>query len=447
MSGKRIHFISIGGAVMHNLAIDLKTQGNTVTGSDDEIFEPSLSRLQEHGLLPKTFGWKIDNIHPQLDFIILGMHARSDNPELIKAKEMGIKVYSFPEYVFEQSRNKLRVVVAGSHGKTTTTAMIMHALKSAGMPFDYLVGSQLSGFSKMVSITDAPVIIIEGDEYLTSPIDLKPKFLWYKPHIAQITGIAWDHINVFPTFENYLEQFRLFIESIEPRGWVFWFGADEHVKQLMQQSKVQHLPYNTPEYRTNNRELWWIDGGKEYPLQVFGEHNLQNMQGALMVCQQLGINKHQFLESMTHFEGTARRLEPVQAGMYAAVYRDFAHAPSKVKATVQAMAERFTDKKLLSVLELHTFSSLRADFIPHYKDSLEGSAVKAIYLNPHVFEMKKMPVLPESLLKDAFGSDTLILDTKEKLESLIKQYNKPEYALLMMSSGSFDGINLSVVLS
>lgn len=443
---KKIHLISIGGAVMHNMALALHNQGHQVTGSDDEIFEPSKTRLANKGLLPAKMGWNEDYITADLDFVILGMHAKMDNPELQKAKALGVPVYSFPEYVYEQSKDKKRVVIAGSHGKTTTTAIIMHALQQANLPFDYLVGSQLSGFETMVSLSDAPVIIIEGDEYLTSPIDLKPKFHWYKANIALITGIAWDHINVFPTFENYVEQFALFIADIDEDGALFWFNQDEELQQLMKNAPCKNMSYDTPEFKLENGQVSWIDEDVAYPLQVFGKHNLQNMLGAQLVCEQLGISKKDFLGYMASFKGTARRLEPLNTTKFAAAFRDFAHAPSKVTATVNAVCEQYTDKHTIAVLELHTYSSLRLDFLPHYANSLDGAATKIIYLNPHVFEMKKMPVIPDAAIYETFGSDTIIIINKADLASKIETLQQENNVLLLMSSGNFDGLDFGPLL-
>jgi UDP-N-acetylmuramate: L-alanyl-gamma-D-glutamyl-meso-diaminopimelate ligase len=443
---KKIHLISIGGAVMHNMALALHNQGHRVSGSDDEIFEPSKTRLANKGLLPAQMGWNEANITSDLDFVILGMHAKKDNPELLKAKELGITVYSFPEYVYEQSKDKKRVVIAGSHGKTTTTAIIMHALQHAQMPFDYLVGSQLSGFDTMVSLSDAPVIIIEGDEYLTSPIDLKPKFHWYKANIALITGIAWDHINVFPTFENYVEQFAIFIDDIDKNGALFWFEQDEELQQLIKNAPCKNMAYDTPVFKLENGQICWMEEEEEFPLQVFGKHNLQNMLGAQLVCEQLGITKAEFLRAMASFKGTARRLEPINTTKFAAAFRDFAHAPSKVTATVNAVCEQYKANQIIAVLELHTYSSLRLDFLPHYANSLDGAASKIIYLNPHVFEMKNMPVIPDTAIYETFGSDTIIVANKEGLAAKIEALQQTNNVLLLMSSGNFDGLDFAPLL-
>lgn len=441
---KRIHLISIGGAVMHNLALALKAQGHHVTGSDDEIFEPSYTRLQVNGLLPEKMGWFPERISENLDFVILGMHARKDNPELLKALEMGLQVYSFPEYIYQESIEKKRVVIAGSHGKTTTTAMVMHVLREMNMDFDYLVGSQLEGFEYMVKVSDAPLIVIEGDEYLTSPIDLKPKFHWYKPHIAMITGVAWDHINVFPTFENYVEQFDIFIRSIDKDGLLVWYAGDNELQKLSRNAPCRNISYDTPRFEVKDEVVYRLEGEERYALKIFGRHNLQNMEGALQVCIELGLPKDEVLKALGTFAGTARRLEPKETKAYYAAYRDFAHAPSKVTATVKAVKEQFPERKLVALFELHTYSSLRLDFLEHYKGSLDGADEKIIYLNPHVFEMKKMPVLPEKDILRVFGEDTQIVQQRDVLENLIHSGASDDKVLLMMSSGNFDGWVLNV---
>ena len=389
MNTKKIHFIAIGGAAMHNIALDMKAQGNDVTGSDDEIYEPSLSRLKEAGIAPDDFGWFPEKIHSDLDMVILGMHAKSDNPELLKALALGVKVYSYPEFVYQQSKDKKRVVVAGSHGKTTTTAMILHVLKKTGHTFDYLVGAQLDGFERMVQLTDAPLIVIEGDEYLSSPIDRVPKILHYKPHIAVITGIAWDHINVFTTFEMYQEQFLKFVDTIETYGLFIYYESDVHLKSIVaQRPYVNHIPYETLE-RNGDQVVF---ENQSFPVSVIGDHNFQNMNAARLVCQQLGINYEMFFGAIRDFKGARKRLQKIAESENRVVYLDFAHAPSKVKATTDSFKHWFGEKKLLAVLELHTFSSLNPSFIPEYYGSLNASDKSVVFFNGHTLKMKKMPV-------------------------------------------------------
>ncbi len=436
-----IHILACGGAVMHNIALALHNLGHTITGSDDEIFEPALSRLKAKGLLPPTFGWYPEKITTGLDFIILGMHARADNPELARAKELGIKIYSFPDYVYEHAKNKTRLVVAGSHGKTTTTAMIMHVLKELKMDFDYLVGSQLEGFDTMVKFSDAPLMVIEGDEYLTSTLDPVPKFMKYKPHFTQITGIAWDHINVFPTFENYVEQFEKYIATIEPKGQLIYFKNDVHLKQLAEKSGVNSIAYDTPEYTTENGTII-LKKDKDYPLSVFGDHNLQNMEGARMLCNNIGITDDMFYTAIASFTGTARRLEKVYEEPGLTIIRDFAHSPSKLKATVDAVKQQYHDRKVVAVFELHTFSSLSKHFLPQYDQTMKAADESIVYFNPHVFEMKRMPVLETEEVKKGFGGDIEVINSTSELISKINFHksnvsNTP-CVLLLMSSGNFD---------
>lgn len=436
-----IHILACGGAVMHNIALALHNLGHTITGSDDEIFEPALSRLKAKGLLPPAFGWYPEKITTDLDFIILGMHARADNPELAKAKELGVKIYSFPDYVYEHAKNKTRLVIAGSHGKTTTTAMIMHVLKELHMDFDYLVGSQLEGFDTMVKFSDAPLMVIEGDEYLTSTLDPVPKFMKYKPHFTQITGIAWDHINVFPTFENYVLQFEQYIATIEPKGQLIYFKNDVHLKQLAEKASVNSIAYDTPAYSTVDGNIV-LKKDKDYPLSVFGDHNLQNMEGARMLCNNIGISDDAFYTAIGTFKGTARRLEKVFEAPGLTIIRDFAHSPSKLKATVDAVKQQYNDRKVVAVFELHTFSSLSRHFLPQYNGSMQAADNSIVYFNPHVFEMKRMPVLETAEVKNGFGGDIEVINSTSELISKINFYksnvsNTP-CVLLLMSSGNFD---------
>lgn len=438
----RVHFISIGGAVMHNMALALHSMGYVVTGSDDEIFEPALSRLINKGLLPDKFGWDESRITHEIDFIILGMHARAENPELIKAKKLGLKIYSFPEYVYEHSKNKIRIVVGGSHGKTSTTAMIMHVLKNKNMDFDYLVGSQLEGFEMMVKLSHAPIIVIEGDEYLTSALDLKPKFHWYKPHTAILTGIAWDHINVFPTYPFYVEQFKIFIDSIEPNGTLIYCEEDNDLKQLATQATCNALPYNVPNYSIKNGTTTIHKEEKDYPLEVFGKHNLLNLQAAMMACETVGISETDFWKAVCNFTGAAKRLEKIKDTGDFKIFRDFAHSPSKLKATVKAAVEQFEGFNIVGVFELHTFSSLNADFLKEYKDSMQGLDTAIVYYNSHVFELKKMEMLSPDFVSEQFGGVSVINDSIQ-LKETIQLKIKGKTVLLLMSSGNFDGMDVN----
>jgi UDP-N-acetylmuramate: L-alanyl-gamma-D-glutamyl-meso-diaminopimelate ligase len=438
----RFHFIAIGGAVMHNLALELQAHGYEVTGSDDEIFDPAKSRLQAAGLLPEKQGWFEEKIHSELDGIILGMHARADNPELIKAKELGLKIYSFPEFIYHHSRNKKRVVIGGSHGKTTSTAMLMHVLRECNVNFDYLVGSQLSGFDRMVKLSDAPLIVIEGDEYLTSALNPIPKFHLYKPHLAMLTGIAWDHINVFPTFDNYLQQFKIFLNSIEPEGKCFWYGGDTELNTMLTEHTVTNRSYTEPEFRGDDQGAVVRLGEKEYQLSVFGRHNLQNAAGVALIAGELGIDEDRFWTAMQSFQGTARRLEKIHDSHNLTVFRDFAHAPSKVKATVQAIREQFSNSYyFIAVFELHTYSSLQPAFLPGYKGTLNLADKALVFIDPHVFELKKMP-LPDVLEIQNIIENVRVFNNSEMLfnEVLHSIGSDCKTILLLMSSGSFAGI-------
>jgi UDP-N-acetylmuramate: L-alanyl-gamma-D-glutamyl-meso-diaminopimelate ligase len=442
----KVHFIAIGGSAMHNLAIALHKKGFEITGSDDVLFEPSISRLAKHGLLPEQNGWYPEKIADNLDAVILGMHARADNPELLAAQEKGIKIYSYPEYVYEQSKNKLRVVIGGSHGKTTITSMILHALQAAGKQFDYLVGAQLEGFDTMVQISDAPLIIIEGDEYLSSPIDRRPKFHLYKANLAVISGIAWDHINVFPTFENYTEQFEIFIQTIQPNGTVFYDDSDQVLQQLIasNQSTATKTAYRLSKYEVVNGVTSIISDDKKYPLQVFGEHNLLNLEAARSICSELGINAHDFYSSMVTFKGAARRLELLGENETTNIYKDFAHSPSKLKATIHAVKAQFPNRKLVACMELHTFSSLNKEFLSEYKGCMDEADVAVVFIDAQTFVQKKLEPYDANAVKVAFNRDDLLFfDKPQEFKAYVDQQQLSDKNLLLMSSGNFGGINLN----
>jgi UDP-N-acetylmuramate: L-alanyl-gamma-D-glutamyl-meso-diaminopimelate ligase len=441
----KVHFIAIGGSAMHNLAIALHTKGFEVTGSDDVLFEPSISRLAKHGLLPAQNGWYPERITPDLDAVILGMHARVDNPELLEAQQKGIRIYSYPEYVYEQSKDKVRVVIGGSHGKTTITSMILHTLQAAGKDFDYLVGAQLEGFETMVRLSDAPLIIIEGDEYLSSPIDRRPKFHLYKGNLGVISGIAWDHINVFPTFENYTEQFDIFIQTLQPGGTVFYAGNDEVLQQLItnNQSEIIKTRYQLPLYEVINGVTSIISEDNKYPLQVFGEHNLLNMEAARCICGELGISTDDFYTSMVTFKGAARRLELLGKNEVTNVYKDFAHSPSKLKATIQAVKSQFPNRQLVACMELHTFSSLNKDFLSEYAGCMDEADEAIVFIHAETFLQKKLEPYDAKAVKEAFNrSDILFFDQPQALITFIEQQELINKNLLLMSSGNFGGINL-----
>lgn len=439
-----VHFIAIGGSAMHNLAIALKLKGYQVCGSDDEIFEPSKSRLTKHQLLPAKEGWDDTNITENLDAVILGMHARADNPELAKAKALGLKIYSYPEFLYEQSKTKTRVVIAGSHGKTSITAMILHVLHYHNETCDFMVGAQLTGFETMVRLTDdSEFMLLEGDEYLSSPLDRRPKFLHYKPNIALLSGIAWDHINVFPTFEDYRKQFDLLLEAIEPGGALVFNELDEEVVKTVQATKneIKTFPYGLPQYFLEKNQVFLDTEEGAVPLAIFGRHNMNNLEGARWICNQMGITDAQFYEAIPSFTGAAKRLEKIEGVKYTA-YRDFAHAPSKVKATVSATKEGFTDTHLIACLELHTFSSLNKEFILQYAGSMQAADTAIVYFNPKVLEHKRLPILTKEEVKQAFKQDNLLVcNNKEELLQAIKPKLSADSLLLLMSSGNFEGMH------
>ena len=442
----KVHFISIGGSVMHQLAIALQGKGYRVTGTDDEIFEPALTHLRDKGLLPSAFGWQPGLITPYLDAVILGMHAKADNPELLKAQELGLSIYSFPEYIFHESQQKKRVVVGGSHGKTTTTSMIMHVLKTCHQDFDYLVGAKLAGFDQSVKITNAPTIVCEGDEYLASALLRQPKFHFLFPHVAILTGIAWDHINVFPTFEFYLEQFVLFMNKIEAGGVLIYNETDEVLNKLVLSNKrdnIRYIPYKVPAHQITNGQTFVTIDGAEGPLSVFGDHNLLNMQAAYYACAELGIAAKDFVHAMANFTGASKRLELLASNAHCNIYRDFAHAPSKVIATIEAVKQQFPSRKLIGVLELHTYSSLNKEFMHQYKGALEKTDTAVVFYSKHALQIKGLPELPESYVVEGFDKNGLLVMTdKTVLEDWLRTQDYSNANLVLMSSGNYDGIDL-----
>jgi len=446
----KIHFIAIGGSVMHQLAIALRRKGYVVTGSDDEIFEPAKSNLEKEGLLPSAVGWYPEKINSGLDAVILGMHAKADNPELMRAGELSLPIYSFPEYIYQESRDKTRVVVGGSHGKTTTTAMIMNVLKSAGLDFDYLVGARLEGFSQSVNITQAPLIVCEGDEYPASTLEKRPKFHFLFPHIAVLTGIAWDHINVFPTFDIYLEQFRIFLRKIEPGGVLIYNQTDPVLTRLVEEHKVETplrvIGYGIPAHRIENGITVVTLEGQTGALKVFGDHNLLNLNAAFLVSKELGVGTADFLTGMASFSGAAKRLELLAANEKGNIYRDFAHAPSKVKATIQAVKMQFPERQLIAILELHTYSSLNEQFLSEYSGSLDPADKAVVFYSKHALELKRLPPLPEATVKAGFGKPGLIvIQDKEELLAWLMLQSYKNVNLLLMSSGNYDGLDLTAL--
>lgn len=443
----RVHLIAIGGSAMHNMALALHEKGFTVSGSDDEINEPSRSRLMKAGILPPEIGWFPGKITKDIDAVILGMHAREDNPELIKARELNLKVYSYPEYIYEATKDKTRVVIGGSHGKTTITAMILHVLNYHKKDADFMVGAQLEGFTTMVKLTkEAPVAIIEGDEYLASPIDRRPKFHLYKPNIAILSGIAWDHINVFPTFPIYVEQFKTFVDLIEPDGTLVYCSEDLELQKVAESAGLNNhitkIPYSIPEHSIQNGITYLACQGKNIPLMVFGDHNLMNLNGARLVCNQLGLPAEAFYEAIQSFKGAAKRLELVSRTNDFAFYKDFAHSPSKLKATTHAVKKQFSGRNLIACMELHTFSSLNETFLAEYSGAMDEADEAIVYFNPHTIAHKKLkPITGAQVLQYFNRPDLKVFTDSKTLVDYLKGKSMKNNVLLMMSSGNFDGID------
>lgn len=440
----KVHFIAIGGSAMHNLAIALSRKGMEVTGSDDEIFEPSKSRLDRQGILPQNIGWDAGRITEELDAVILGMHARENNPELLKAKEMGIPVYSYPEYLYEQSKNKKRVVIGGSHGKTTITSMLLHVINEVGMNVDYMVGAQLEGYDCMVKITDdADVMILEGDEYLSSPIDRRPKFHLYKPDVAIISGIAWDHINVFPTFENYVDQFDQFCNVIVPNGTLIYNTEDTEVNKLGKKytDELNVVAYETPKYEVTESGTLLHFNGSSYKLKIFGAHNLQNLIGAMNLASSIGIDNDTFLKASASFTGAGKRLQKVVESGDFVMYKDFAHSPSKLKATTTAVKDQYKNRKVIACMELHTFSSLKKEFLGQYQDAMNAADEALVYFSPEVVAHKKLEPITKEMVLEGFGGKVSVMNETSDVLEFIRSKDMRNSVLLMMSSGNFDGIN------
>ncbi len=444
-----IHFIAIGGSAMHNLALALHHKGDTITGSDDEIFEPSKSRLQKAGILPETFGWFPEKITSNIDAVILGMHAKADNPELLKAETLGLKIYSYPEYLYEHSKNKTRVVIGGSHGKTTITAMILHVLHYHNRQADYMVGAQLEGFDTMVHLTkENDFIVLEGDEYLSSPIDRRPKFHLYKPNIALLSGIAWDHINVFPTYENYVEQFKIFVDSIVKGGSINYNGEDPEVRRVVESSEntIRKIGYRTPAYTIENGITMLETPEGPMPVEIFGEHNLNNLAGAKWICQHLGVDEDDFYEAIASFKGASKRLEKIAETATSVAYKDFAHSPSKVEATTKAVKAQYPDRELIACLELHTYSSLNPGFLKEYRGALDAADVAVVFYSPHAVEIKKLDPVTEAQISDAFQRKDLVIFTDPKgFKEFLFAQNFKNKALLLMSSGNYGGLDFEEI--
>jgi UDP-N-acetylmuramate: L-alanyl-gamma-D-glutamyl-meso-diaminopimelate ligase len=445
----RVHFIAIGGSAMHNLALALHLKGDHITGSDDEIFEPSKGRLEARGLLPKEFGWFPEKVTKNIDAIILGMHAKADNPELLKAEELGISIYSYPEFLYEQSKNKTRVVIGGSHGKTTITSMILHVMHYHQKEVDYMVGAQLEGFDVMVKLTNEnDFIVLEGDEYLSSPIDRRPKFHLYKPNIALLSGIAWDHINVFPTYENYVEQFDIFLNQITNGGAIIYNEEDAEVKRVVEESTspIKRYPYQTPNYSVEDGQTLLDTPEGHMPIEIFGKHNLNNLEGARWICQLMGVDVDDFYEAISTFKGASKRLEKIAESSRAVAYKDYAHSPSKVKATTEALKNQYPQRELVACLELHTYSSLNPDFLKEYKGALDAADKAVVFYSPHAVEIKKLQPISEEQIADSFEREDLLIFTDPAgFKDFLFDQNFENKSLLLMSSGDYGGLDFDAL--
>jgi len=443
----KLHFIAIGGSAMHNLALAMYHKGYQATGSDDAIFEPSKTRLEKKGLLPQELGWFPDKTTSDIDAVILGMHAKEDNPELLKAKELGLKIYSYPEFLYEQSKNKTRVVIGGSHGKTTITSMILHVMKYHNIEVDYMVGAQLEGFDTMVHLTkENDFIVLEGDEYLSSPIDRRPKFHLYKPNIALLSGIAWDHINVFPTYENYLKQFEIFINRITNGGILVYNEEDNDLKILVENTTnpIRKIPYETPEYTVEKGTTFLTTPEGNMPIEVFGKHNLNNLMGAKWICQNMGVDEADFYEAIASFKGASKRLEKISESSNRVIFKDFAHSPSKVKATTDAVKEQYPDRTLIACLELHTYSSLNAEFLKEYQSALDNADIAVVFYSPEAVKIKRLEEVTAEQIAKAFNrSDLIIYTNSTEFEEYLYKANLKNFVLLLMSSGNYGGLDLN----
>jgi len=442
-----IHFIAIGGSIMHSLAIELKNNGHKITGSDDIIYDPAKSNLKSNNLLPANDGWNIKNIHSKLDMIILGMHAKKDNPELLEAQKKNIPTLSFPEYISQYAIDKKRVVIAGSHGKTTITGMIMHVLNDNKIKFDYLVGAKIDLLDKQVNLKNNDVVIIEGDEYLSSAIDSTPKFMYYHPHLVVVSGVAWDHFNVFPTLSSYQNAFKMLLNQvIKNAGKIFYCDNDDFLTSFLKQSK-SIVPYSLPEYLVEDGKFCIIHNCKKYPINVFGQHNLYNLQAANYICNELGVSDENFYLSIKNFNGASNRLSLIKnLQNQSSIYYDFAHSPSKVLATINAVRELHPTRYLLACLELHTFSSLNIDFLPNYSNVFLECDEIWIYVDKNIQTGKGLIKLTSSFIcKTINHHNILVCNNKESIETKLKNIRFSNTNLLLMSSGNFSGINFEKI--
>lgn len=429
---------------MHSLALALTRKGMDISGSDDAIYGPSFKALQQAGILPEQMGWFPERIHSDVDAVIVGMHAKKDNPELLQAQTLGIPIYSYPEFIARLTAHQTRVVIGGSHGKTTITAMVLHVLKQCQIDVDFLVGAGVEGYAHTVELLgDRDFVLLEGDEYLSSPLDLKSKFLWYKPQIALLSGIAWDHVNVFPTETDYINTFDAFIDSMTPGGTLIYQENDAVLSQLVasNENMIRKEPYGQAKHHIRAGQCFLDTDEGPIPLQVFGAHNMQNLAGARWICQLMGVDAEDFNHAISSFKGASGRLQLLAAGKSARIFRDFAHAPSKVKATTAAVATQFPEKTLLAGLELHTFSSLTQDFLQQYKHTLQTASQAFVYYDPEALAQKNRPSIAAEVIQEAFDHPNLtVIDTRERLSAFLAQQSAADRIFLLMSSGTFGGV-------
>ena len=445
----KIHFIAIGGSIMHSLAIQLKKNGHIITGSDDVIREPSKSNLNHYDILPAKEGWCSKKISTDLDMVILGMHAKKNNPELLEAQKYNIPVISFPEFIFNSSKYKKRVVIAGSHGKTTITAMIIHVLNEYNIKFDYLLGAKIDALENQVKLDDSKLIIIEGDEYFSSAIDLKPKFMHYDPDVLVVSGVSWDHINVFPTKSSYESAFsKLLNHVIEKNGKIFYYTHDLFLQKSLSAYNQLSQSYDSPRYIIKKGQFILVHKNENIPLNIFGKHNMENMEAARQVCQEIGVCESDFYKSIKNFKGASRRLNLIkEIENHSAVYYDFAHSPSKVFATVNAVKELYPDRFLIGCLELHTYSSLNVDFIPNYLNTLNNCSESWLYFDEQELQRKGFAKLDRKFLLRAFNHPNMtIINNKKLLRQKINQIELDNTNLLLMSSGNFSGLDIKSII-
>lgn len=446
-----IHFICVGDSAMYDLALNLQEQGYLITGSDNEIYELSSSTLEQRGLLPAAMGWFPEKITANLTAVIVGMRVRKDNPELLKAQELGLSIFSHPEYVYELSRQKQRVVITGSHGKTTITSIILHVLNYHKREFDYLVGAQPDGFATMTKLTpNAPIIIIEGDEYASSPIDPQPDFLHYKPHIALISGIAWDHVNIYPTWEEYVDQFEHLAEAMPKAGVLIFDESDDMLDVIGQKERpdITKVPYESHPHTIVDGQTFLITKEKApVPVRIFGEHNMKNIAGAMTVLDVIGITDEQFYQAIPSFKGAEYRLEKVVQRNNRILFRDFAYAPSKVRATTEAVRNQFPDKRVMAIVELHTFSSLNKKFLSQYKGTLDSANIAGVYIDADVLISQQQSHIRPTDFTNAFGrTDLRVLTSPTEMNEFIKNSHDRTDIFLLMSSSNFDNLDLSKLL-